>query len=108
MVKLKTIRLDPQGIKGVMDIGGPSALNTSLDKPRKVYENKSDKKTNRKSAILTKEPRHALRSPVSVKSDIPSSEYSDSEMASIWASQSRLWQSQRCSGCRCSLLPRWY
>jgi hypothetical protein len=42
MVKSKVIRLNPQGIKKVMDIGGPSALNTTLKKPRKVRRNKSD------------------------------------------------------------------
>jgi hypothetical protein len=43
MVKSKAIRSDPQGIKRVMDLGGPSALNTSLKIPRKVYKNKSEK-----------------------------------------------------------------
>ncbi|PNF15237.1 hypothetical protein B7P43_G13027 [Cryptotermes secundus] len=43
MVKSKAIRLDPQGVKRVMDVGGPSALNTNVKKPRKVYRNKSDK-----------------------------------------------------------------
>jgi hypothetical protein len=36
MEKSKAITLDPQGIKRVMDVGGPSALNTTLKKPKKV------------------------------------------------------------------------
>jgi hypothetical protein len=42
-VKSEVIVLDPQGIKRVTDIGGPSALNATLKKPRKVYKHKSDK-----------------------------------------------------------------
>jgi hypothetical protein len=83
MVKSKVVRLDPQGIKRVMDIGGPSVLNTTLKKPRKVHKNKSDNsKLIGKSTILTKGPKHVLWSPVNVESDSPSSEYS--EMAPIW------------------------
>jgi hypothetical protein len=68
-----------------MDIGGYSGLNTTLKKTRKVHTNKSDNSTLiGTSAILTKEPKHVLRSPVGVQSDSPSSEYSDSEMTSIW------------------------
>jgi hypothetical protein len=38
-----------------MDVGGLSALNTTLKKPQKVYKNKSDKnKLTGKSTILTK------------------------------------------------------
>jgi hypothetical protein len=86
MVKSKVIRLDPRGIKRVMDIGGPSTINISLKKPRKLHKNKSDNtELIGKSAILNKEHKHMLRSPVSVESDSPSYEYSDSEMASIWA-----------------------
>jgi hypothetical protein len=67
-----------------MDVGGPSALNTTRKKPRKLHKNKSDNsKLTGKSSILTKGPKHVLRSPVSVESDRLSSEYSDSEMASI-------------------------
>jgi hypothetical protein len=52
-----SIRLDPQSIKRVMDVGGPSALNTTLKKPKKVRKNKSDKtKLRGKSTTLTKEP----------------------------------------------------
>jgi hypothetical protein len=36
MGKSKVIRLDPQGIKEVTDVGGPSALNGSLEKPEKI------------------------------------------------------------------------
>jgi hypothetical protein len=43
MVKSKAIKLEPQGINGVMDVGDPSALNTSLTKPQKVNKNKADK-----------------------------------------------------------------
>jgi hypothetical protein len=43
MVTSKAIRLDPQGVKKVMVVGGPSALNTNVKKPRKVYRNKSEK-----------------------------------------------------------------
>jgi hypothetical protein len=39
MVKSKTIRLDPQGIKRVMDVGGPTDLNTTLKNLRKIYKN---------------------------------------------------------------------
>jgi hypothetical protein len=86
MVKAKVIRLEPQGIKRVMDVGGPSALNTTLKTPKKVRKNISDKnKLIGESTILTKEPKHTLRSPVSVESDSSSSENSDSEIASIWA-----------------------
>jgi hypothetical protein len=68
-----------------MDVRGSSALNTALKKPRKGYKNKSGKsKPVEKTTALTKKPKHALRSPVSVESDSLSSEYSDSEMASIW------------------------
>ncbi|PNF32199.1 hypothetical protein B7P43_G00735, partial [Cryptotermes secundus] len=85
MVKSKVIRLDPLGIKRVMDVGGPAALNTTIKKPRKVNRNKAEKnKPLEKPTILTIKPKHALRSPVSVESDSASSEYSDSEMASIW------------------------
>ena len=45
MVKSKVIRLDPLGIKRVMDVGGPAALNRNAKKPRKVqaYRMKSEK-----------------------------------------------------------------
>jgi hypothetical protein len=33
----------PQGVKRVMDVGGPSALNTTLKTPQKARKNKSDK-----------------------------------------------------------------
>jgi hypothetical protein len=86
MVKSKVIRLDPQGIKRVMDVGGPSALNTTLKKPQKSVKNKSGKdKLIGKPTTLTKEPKRMLRSPVSVQYDSFSSENSDSEIASILA-----------------------
>jgi hypothetical protein len=43
MVKAKVIRLEPQGVKRVMDVGGPSALNTTLKTPQKARKNKSNK-----------------------------------------------------------------
>jgi hypothetical protein len=62
MVKSKTIRLDPKGINRIMDVGGPSTLNTALKKHRKEYKNKSEKcKPTEKSVKLTKRPKQALR-----------------------------------------------
>jgi hypothetical protein len=43
MVRSKAIRLDSQAIKRVMDIGGPSVLNKTIQKPKKVNKKKSDK-----------------------------------------------------------------
>jgi hypothetical protein len=37
-----------------MDVVGPSALNTTLKKPRKVYKNKSENKPTEKSTTLIK------------------------------------------------------
>jgi hypothetical protein len=75
------VRLDLQGITMVMDIGGPSALNTILKKPKNCIKNKSDKdKLIGKSTILTKEPKHMVRFPVNLESDSPSPENSDSEI----------------------------
>jgi hypothetical protein len=86
MVKPKTIILDPQGIKRIMDVGGPPALNMTAKKRRKVPKNKSEiNKLIEKPTTLTIKPKHTLRSPVSVELDSFSSEYSDSEMAFIWA-----------------------
>jgi hypothetical protein len=65
-----------------MDIGGPSALNTNPKKPKNYIKHKPDKdKLIGKSIILTKEPKHMLRSAVSLESDNSSSENSDSEIA---------------------------
>jgi hypothetical protein len=84
MVKSKVIRLDPQGIKRVMDVGGLSVLNTTLKKSKKVRKNKSDKnKLRGKSTTLTKEPKHTLLSPVSMETGSSTIDNSDSEMASI-------------------------
>jgi hypothetical protein len=85
MVKSKAIRLDPQAIKSVMDIDHHSALNTTLKKPKKVNKKSDKDKLIEKSALLTKEPKHTLRSPVSMESDSSSSENSNSEMTSTWA-----------------------
>jgi hypothetical protein len=86
MVKPKVIRLDPQGVKRVMEVGGPSALNTTLNKRSKIPKNKPEtNKLIEKPSKLTIHSKHALRSPVSAELDCFSSEYSDSEMASIWA-----------------------
>jgi hypothetical protein len=57
MVKSKVIRLDPQGVKRVMEVGGPSAsaLVTTLNKLQKTVKTKSNKdKPVGKSSILTK------------------------------------------------------
>jgi hypothetical protein len=32
------VRLDPQGIKRVMDVSGPSALNTTLRNPKSLLK----------------------------------------------------------------------
>jgi hypothetical protein len=68
-----------------MGVGDLSALITNHKNPNKSVKNKSDK--NRpigKSIVLTKDPKHTLRSPVSVESG-GLSENLDSEMAFIWA-----------------------
>jgi hypothetical protein len=38
MLKSRAIRLDLQGFNRVMNVGGPSALNTTLKRARKVYK----------------------------------------------------------------------
>jgi hypothetical protein len=38
MVKSKIIRLDPQGIKRVMDVGGPSALHAAVKISKKAIK----------------------------------------------------------------------
>jgi hypothetical protein len=80
----KAIKWYPEGINRVMEVGGPSVLTTTL-KTTKVYKEKSDKnKQIGKKTIITKELKHALRSPVSGEFVSSSSEYSDFEIASIW------------------------
>jgi hypothetical protein len=82
MVRSKVTRLDPLGIKRVMDVGGPSAFKNA----HKSVKNKTTKgKLIGKSTILTKEPKQTLRSRLRVVSDISSSENSESEMTSVWA-----------------------
>jgi hypothetical protein len=74
-----------------MDVGGPSVLDTTLKKPEKPIKNKSGKyKLIEKPTVLTKEPKHKLWSPVSLESDISSSENSDSEVAPIWTDKNTL------------------
>jgi hypothetical protein len=38
MVKSKVIRLDPQDIKRLVDVGGPSALNTTLKNSKSLLK----------------------------------------------------------------------
>jgi hypothetical protein len=83
MVK-SVIRLDPQGVKRVMEVGDPSAsaLVTTL-KPQKTVKTKSNKdKPVGKSSILRKQPKHTLRSRRCVESDTSSSENSEPELKS--------------------------
>jgi hypothetical protein len=86
MVKAEIIRLDPQGTKRVMDVGGPSALPAAVKISKKAMKHKYDKdKLINKPTKLTKHPRHTLRSPQSVDPDSSSPENSDAELGSIWA-----------------------
>jgi hypothetical protein len=72
------IQLDPQGIKRVMDVDGPSALHAAVKIPKKAIKHKSDKdKLINKPTKLTKQPRHTLRSPQSVDPDSSSPENSE-------------------------------
>jgi hypothetical protein len=74
-----------------MDVCEPSALNRTLKKRKKYIKNKSNKdKVIGKAITLTKQPKHKLRSPVSVESEGSSSEDSDSEIASVWADNETL------------------
>jgi hypothetical protein len=69
----------------VVDVGDPSALNTTPKKHKKYIKNKSDKdKLIGKLTVLTKEPNHILWSPASVESDSSSPEHPDLETVSIW------------------------
>jgi hypothetical protein len=80
MVRSKITKLDPLGIKRVIDVGGPSALK----KAHKSVKSKTNKhKLVGKSTIPTKEPKHKLRSRLRVESDISTSENSESELTSI-------------------------
>jgi hypothetical protein len=78
MIKPKVIRLDSQGVNKVMEVGGPSTLNTTINKRRKIPKHKPEtNKLIEKPTKLTIHFKHALRSPVSVELDSFSSEYSD-------------------------------
>jgi hypothetical protein len=80
-VRSKVTRLDPLGIKRVMDVSGPSAIK----KAHTSVKTKTNKdKLIGKSTILTKEPKHTLRSRLRVESDISSSENSESELTFVW------------------------
>jgi hypothetical protein len=86
MVTSKVIRLDPQGVKRVMEVGGPPALVKTLNKPQKTVKTKSNKdKPVGKSSILTKQLKHTLWSRLRIESDTSSSEHSEPELKSLWA-----------------------
>jgi hypothetical protein len=88
MVKSKIIRLDPQGTKRVMDVGGSSALHAAVKISKKTIKHKPDKdKPINIPTKLTKQSRHTLRSPQSVDPDSSSPENSDAELGTIllWA-----------------------
>jgi hypothetical protein len=119
------IRLDPQGVKRVMEVGGPSVsvLVIILNKPQKTVKIKSNKdKPVGKSSILTKQPKHTLRSRLRGESDTYSSENSEPELKYLWADittqdqtkqpepvraiSEQSEQSERYCDCRGALIPR--
>jgi hypothetical protein len=64
-----------------MDVGGPSDLKKALKSVKSIT--KKDKII-AKPTILTKEPKHSLRSRLLVQSDTSTSENSESELTSLW------------------------
>jgi hypothetical protein len=81
MVRTPVTRLDPLGIKRVMDVGGPSDFKKAL---KSVKPKAKKDKIIPKPTILTKQTKHSLRSRLRVQSDTSTSENSESELTSIW------------------------
>jgi hypothetical protein len=83
MLKSKIIRLDIQGIKRVMDVGGPPAQRAAVKISKKAINHKSAKdKLINKPNKLAKQPRHTLRSQHSAHLDSSSPESSDAKLGS--------------------------
>jgi hypothetical protein len=75
-------RLDPLGVKRVMDVGGPSPPT----KAHKFLKAKTHKeKLIGKATKLAPDPKHKLRPRRHVESDTSSSDNSESELLSVWA-----------------------
>jgi hypothetical protein len=89
MVKTK-IKMDPSGVKRILDVGGPSGNKTNTKKTRPQKQTTSNflkEKRITTSTVLPKTPKHKLRSPRNTTDDQSSlSSYSSSdELCSIWA-----------------------
>jgi hypothetical protein len=82
MVRSKVTRLDPLGVKRVMDVGGPLAL-TKAHKSVKAKTHKE--KLIGKTTILVTDSKHKLRPRRRVESDVSSSDNLESELLSVWA-----------------------
>jgi hypothetical protein len=81
MVKSKVTRLDPLGVRRVMDVGGPPALKNAYISTK---SNTNKAKPTGKSSTVPTEPKPTRRSSRHVGSDFSTSESSGSELTSIW------------------------
>jgi hypothetical protein len=88
MVKAKT-KMDPPGVKRILDVGGPSSSKTNTPKTRNQKQTVSNylkEKQVTTSTLLHKTPKHKLRTPritVDEQSSLSSDSSSD-ELSSIW------------------------
>jgi hypothetical protein len=81
MVKSKVTRLDPLGVRRVMDVGDPPVLKKAY-KSTKSKTNKG--KSTGKSSTVPIEPKPTRLPSRSVGSDFSSTESSGSELTSVW------------------------
>ncbi|KDR16517.1 hypothetical protein L798_09952 [Zootermopsis nevadensis] len=80
MVKPKVVRHNPQGVKRILDVSGPSGRRTKT----KVTTKTDKDKLIDKSMKMKKQAQHTLRSPLSTDFENSSSEISDTEITSTW------------------------
>jgi hypothetical protein len=86
MVKAK-IKMDPSGVKRILDVGGPSGNKKKTRPQKQTTSNFLKEKRITTSTVLPNTPKHKLRSPRNTVDDQSSlsSHSSSDELCRIWA-----------------------